>query len=126
MKKIKIRSDKGAAARDLISEIPFWIRQGADLPLPVLQNLAQLWLFVFPGQAWKKIRPVLLLITIWIIITDRFFESRKTPRSQLSLFCRNIERFLKNNKDYSGSQKISNKSMDFSARLLGEIFQTLL
>ena len=126
MKKIKVRSDEDAAVRDLISEIPFWIRREADLPFPVLQNLAQLWLFVFPMQDWKKMRQVLLLVTIWIIITDRFFESRKISKSQLRIFCQNIDCFLKNEKENSNNQKISNKSMDFSARLLGEIFQTLL
>ena len=125
MKKIKVRSDKDAAVCDLISEIPFWIRREADLPFPVLQNLAQLWLFVFPRQDWKKMRQVLLLVTIWIIITDRFFESRKISKSQLRIFCQNIDCFLKNEKENSNNQKISNKSMDFSERLLKNICQML-
>lgn len=125
MKKIKVRLNKNAAERGLIGEISTWIKEGANLPLPALQNLAQLWLFVFPGQNRKKMRLVLLLITVWIIITDRFFESQKISQSQLRIFCGNIERALKNGENFTDNKKTLNVSMDFSTRLLVEIFQTL-
>lgn len=125
MKKTKIHFNKSAAERGLIEEIPEWVKQGADLPLPALQNLAQLWLFVFPDKKRRKAPAALLLITIWIIITDRFFESRKISQSQLRIFCGNIKRALKNKGNIADNKKMPNASMDFSVRLLAEIFQTL-
>lgn len=125
MKKIKVSFNKNAAECGLIGEIPIWIKEGADLPLPALQNLAELWLFVFPGEKRREARAALLLITIWIIITDRFFESQKISQSQLRIFCGNIERALKNGKNFADNKQMPNISMNFSGRLLAEIFQTL-
>lgn len=125
MKKIKTHFNKSAAERGLIEEIPEWVKRGAYLPLPALQNLAGLWLFVFPGEKRRKAQAALLLITIWIIITDRFFESRKISQSQLRIFCESIKHALKNKENVANNKKMPNASMDFSGRLLAEIFQTL-
>ncbi|TAN57389.1 hypothetical protein EPN15_04530 [Patescibacteria group bacterium] len=124
MKKIKANSDKNAT-RELVNQIPLWIKREAKLPLPALRNLAQLWLFVFPGKKHEKDRMVLLLIAAWIIITDRFFESRKTSRTQLLIFCRDIDYCLKKPGHRQDDKKTLGKSMDFSIRLFAEIFQIL-
>jgi len=120
MKKVmKNNKTNGEIARTL-QRIPSRIVKESKLPAETIKNLALLWIAVLPLPREKKYRALPFLISIWIIITDRFYESPKMPLSDLSIFQKATKKILSGQ---SNEYEISMRQKSFRVSL--EVFQKI-
>ncbi len=79
--------------------------QKIHIPAAAVKNLKTLGICAFPEKEEKELRDALFLMAIWIIITDKIFESKENSDKIIKLFTIGINSNLSGkDKNYAGNE----------------------